>query len=99
VRAKSTGLPPRLRRICILIARGYTNKDIAHETRLTYDTVKVYVSHLVEAMGMVGQPGNTRVKITHYALAHRLISLDDVYPAAENQIEELLAYSLLDGGE
>jgi non-specific serine/threonine protein kinase len=45
-------LTPRERQVAELIARGYTNPQIAAELTITRETAKTHVSHILWKLGM-----------------------------------------------
>lgn len=55
-----------------LIARGYSNRDIAADQRVTEATVKTHVSRLLSKLGL-----ESRTQAALYALRHGLASLEE----------------------
>lgn len=45
-------LPPRKRQISVLVARGFSNKEIAEELGISHKTVKNTVSSLLSIFGV-----------------------------------------------
>ena len=45
-------LTPREREVAFLIARGYTNPQIANELTITRETVKSHVSNILSKLGV-----------------------------------------------
>ncbi len=60
--AEPQHLTPRERQVVSLIARGYSNKEIAHEMELGYSTIKNYVSSILEKLNL-----DSRTQIAVYA--------------------------------
>ncbi|WP_272976353.1 response regulator [Deinococcus geothermalis] len=54
-----------------LIARGYSNRDIAHDQGVTEATVKTHVSRLLSKLGL-----ESRTQAALYALRHGLATLE-----------------------
>jgi DNA-binding NarL/FixJ family response regulator len=48
-------LTPREREVARLIARGYTNPQIASELTITKETVKSHVSNILSKLGVDGR--------------------------------------------
>jgi DNA-binding NarL/FixJ family response regulator len=63
-------LSERERDVLVRIARGYSNKEIARDLRLSVKTVETYKARFTEKLGV-----RSRVEIARYAAEHRL--LDD----------------------
>src|SRR6266705_2561208 len=61
-------LTEREREVLALIARGYTNKQIAEALTVTEKTARNHVSHILEKLGL-----SRRSEAAAYAVEHRLI--------------------------
>jgi two-component system, NarL family, response regulator DevR len=61
-------LTEREREVLALVARGYTNKQIADALTVTEKTARNHVSHILEKLGM-----SRRSEAAAYAVEHRLI--------------------------
>ena len=48
-------LPKREQQVVELISQGFSNKEIAQKTGLSLNTVKVYVSHVYQRLGISGR--------------------------------------------
>lgn len=53
--ARDAALTPREREVLVLIARGLGNKEIARELRLSDSTVRIYVSAILNKLGLVSR--------------------------------------------
>ena len=79
VPARSDGVPhlvavpltPRERDVVALIARGFSNRQIAEELVLSVRTVERHIENVYNRLGISGKAG--RAIITAYALRHDLI--------------------------
>ena len=58
-------LTPRERQVADLIARGYTNPQIASELTITRETAKTHVSNILSKLG-VSSRADVRTVIAHY---------------------------------
>ncbi len=65
-------LSERETEVLSLVARGYSNKEIAHELFLSEGTVKAHVSHIMAKLGC-----DRRTDLVRYALSTGLIPLTD----------------------
>lgn len=63
-------LTDRESEVLILIARGLSNKEIAHELSITLKTVKAHISAVFQKLGVT-----SRTQAALYALRHNLTSL------------------------
>ena len=61
-------LTEREREVLALVARGYTNKQIAEALYVSEKTARNHVSHILEKLGL-----NRRSEAAAYAIEHRLI--------------------------
>jgi len=61
-------LSEREREVLVRIARGYSNKEIATELRLSVKTIETYKARFVGKLGI-----RTRAEIARYASDHRLL--------------------------
>ncbi len=53
--ARDPALTPREREVLTLVARGLGNKEIARELRLSDGTVRIYVSAILDKLGLVSR--------------------------------------------
>lgn len=67
---RSTRLTPREREVLVLVARGLGNKEIARELGLSDNTVRIYVSAILDKLGLV-----SRTQAAVYAVHAGLVSL------------------------
>lgn len=65
-----TRLWPSQIRIARLVAEGKSNKEIAHETGLSYRTVKTHVSNIYAFLGF-NRSGNARVRLAQWVNLQR----------------------------
>ena len=63
-------LTDREREVLALVAKGYTNKQIAEALYVTEKTARNHVSHILEKLGL-----SRRSEAAAYAVEHRLISM------------------------
>jgi two-component system, NarL family, response regulator DevR len=61
-------LTEREREVLALVARGYTNKQIAEALSVTEKTARNHVSHILEKLGLA-----RRSEAAAYAVEHRLV--------------------------
>lgn len=70
--AAGGGLPasvsPRERQVLGLVARGYTNKEVADLLQVSVKTVETYRSRVVEKLGL-----RSRAELVRYAIEHGLL--------------------------
>ncbi len=71
-------LTEREREVLALVARGYTNKQIADSLSVTEKTARNHVSHILEKLGL-----SRRSEAAAYAVEHKLI------PPREHRHDEL----------
>jgi two-component system response regulator DevR len=64
----SCELTERQREVLALVARGYTNKQIAEALYITEKTARNHVSHILEKLGM-----SRRSEAAVFAVEHRLV--------------------------
>lgn len=62
-------LTEREREVLALVARGFTNKQIAQELTMSEKTARNHVSHILEKLGL-----SRRSEAAAYAVEHRLVS-------------------------
>lgn len=65
-------LSERETEVLTLVARGFSNKEIAHELFLSEGTVKAHVSHIMAKLSM-----DRRTDLVRYALSTGLVPLQD----------------------
>lgn len=70
---RSEQLTEREREILLLMAKGYTNKEIAAELDLSVCTVRTHVSHILNKLGLAN-----RAAAATYAALKGLIRLEDL---------------------
>lgn len=63
-----SGLTEREREVLALVARGYTNKQIAEALYVSEKTARNHVSHILEKLGLA-----RRSEAAAYAVEHRLV--------------------------
>lgn len=63
-------LSPRESEVLSLIAKGYTNKEIADRLHISVKTVEAHRAHIIERIG-----AQTKADLIDYAVAHELINL------------------------
>ena len=68
--AGSTGLPPRLEQVLALVARGYSNLEVADELQISVRTVETHRREIGKRVGFT-----TRSQIFRYAQEHGLLDL------------------------
>ncbi|MEV0251240.1 response regulator transcription factor [Nocardia sp. NPDC050712] len=66
--ARSTGLTARETEVLVLIARGYSNAEIAAELVISGQTVKTHVGRVLDKLGL-----RDRTQVAIYAYENRLI--------------------------
>jgi len=66
--AVGSELTDREREVLVLVARGYTNKQIAEALCITEKTARNHVSHILERLGL-----SRRSEAAAYAVEHRLV--------------------------
>ncbi|MFS8581097.1 MAG: response regulator transcription factor, partial [Novibacillus thermophilus] len=64
-------LSEREREILTLIAKGYSNKEIAELLVISVKTVESHKAHIMEKLGL-----STRPQLVHYAIKKGLLDLD-----------------------
>jgi DNA-binding NarL/FixJ family response regulator len=65
-------LSPRELEVLCLLARGYTNQQVADRIFVSVKTVETYRARVLEKLGL-----RTRAELTRYALAHDLLSVEE----------------------
>jgi two-component system, NarL family, response regulator NreC len=65
-------LSPRELEVLGLLARGYTNQQVADRIFVSVKTVETYRARVLEKLGL-----RTRAELTRYALAHGLLSAEE----------------------
>ena len=68
-------LSPREQEVLKLVARGYSTKQIAGELNITFRTVETHRERLMRKLGIHKIAG-----LTHFAIAHGLIGLEESAP-------------------
>lgn len=71
-------LTPREEQVVSLIADGLSNREVAGELNLSENTVKKYIFHIFEKMGI-----SSRVELVAYALSHGTGHPEEPLPAPE----------------
>jgi DNA-binding NarL/FixJ family response regulator len=71
----SERLTRREQEILLLVAEGYTNKEIAAALGLSVDTVRTHVSHILSKLGLAN-----RAAAATYAACQGWIRLEDLLP-------------------
>ena len=84
-----TGLTGRQRQVAALIARGYTNKQIATELTLTAGTVANHVEHILDRLRLT-----TRSQVATWAVEHGLATTQDRLLTVLEQLLDIDALSL-----
>ena len=74
--AEILGLTPREAEVLNLLARGYTNREIAATLVISVKTVSVHVSHILRKLGAPN-------RLEAAAIAHRLAPPPTVRPQRE----------------
>ena len=59
-----TLLSPREQEVACLVAEGMSNQDIANQLKLSEHTIRNYLFHIFEKLGL-----SSRVELTLYALS------------------------------
>lgn len=67
-------LTAREKQVVVLVAAGYTNRDIAQEFGVSEQTIKHHIANIFDKLGV-----SNRLELLLFALHHRLI---DCVPAA-----------------
>lgn len=65
---RGSGLTEREREVLALVARGYTNKQIAEALYVSVKTARNHVSHILEKLGLA-----RRSEAAAYAVEHKLV--------------------------
>ena len=71
----SIRLTSREQEVVRLVARGQSNKAIAHQLGISPRTVEGHLNHVFEKVG-----ANSRTELVHYALAHGQFAREPTYP-------------------
>ncbi len=71
--APGSELTEREREVLTLVARGYTNKQIAHELFVTEKTARNHVSHILDKLGL-----SRRSEAAAFAVEHKLVQPREV---------------------
>jgi DNA-binding NarL/FixJ family response regulator len=58
-------LTPREEQVVALVADGLSNREVAHELRLSEHTIKKYLFRIFDKLGI-----SSRVELVLYALSH-----------------------------
>jgi two-component system, NarL family, nitrate/nitrite response regulator NarL len=69
---KTYGLTPRELEVVTCIVEGCSNKDVAKQFAISEETVKRHLSNIFDKTGV-----STRLELALFAIAHKLVTLDD----------------------
>src|ERR1700722_1264136 len=69
---KTYGLTPRELEVVTCIVEGCSNKDVAKQFTISEETVKRHLSNIFDKTGV-----STRLELALFAIAHKLVALDN----------------------
>jgi two-component system nitrate/nitrite response regulator NarL len=69
---KTYGLTPRELEVVTCIVEGCSNKDVAKQFSISEETVKRHLSNIFDKTGV-----STRLELALFAIAHKLVTLDN----------------------
>jgi DNA-binding NarL/FixJ family response regulator len=69
---KTYGLTPRELEVVTCIVEGCSNKDVARQFAISEETVKRHLSNIFDKTGV-----STRLELALFAIAHKLVTLDN----------------------
>jgi two-component system nitrate/nitrite response regulator NarL len=68
--AAAQPLTPRQIEVLELVTRGLRNADIADQLKISEQTVKTHIAHLLRKLGV-----KSRLQAAHYAIRHKLVEI------------------------